>query len=108
MFRRWEWLSVWWKWFGKNRELHLLSLTRGRELVGILPLYVSRTRFGGRKLSWIGVGGPTCPEYLGPIIHRDYGEAAVERSPAISDRPHGVGTAYGFPTFRRTIWSPRL
>ncbi|MBN2580010.1 MAG: GNAT family N-acetyltransferase [Pirellulales bacterium] len=78
VFRRWEWLSIWWKWFGENRTMYLLSVRRGRELIGIAPLYVIRTRWGERKLSWIGVGGPTCPEYLGPIVHRDHAEAAVE------------------------------
>jgi CelD/BcsL family acetyltransferase involved in cellulose biosynthesis len=82
VFRRWEWISTWWKWFGKGRKLYVLTLTRGSELVCVAPLYLARTRLGGRRLAWIGDGGPTCPEYLGPIIHKDHAEAVVE---AIAD-----------------------
>ncbi len=78
VFRRWEWVTTWWKWFGKGRELYLLRLTLGQKLVGIAPLCVARARLGGTKLAWIGEGGPTCPEYLGPIVHRDHASAVVE------------------------------
>ena len=78
VFRRWEWVTTWWKWFGENRQLYVLRLTCGPELVGIAPLYVARTRLGSRRLAWVGAGGPTCPEYLGPIIHHDYSGAAVD------------------------------
>jgi len=78
VFRRWEWISTWWKWFGANRELNILLVSHGSELVGIAPLYIERGRFGGRKIEWIGFGGPTCPEYLGPIIHRDFVEPVIE------------------------------
>ncbi len=77
VFRRWEWVNTWWKWFGANRELQVLRLTRGQQLIGIAPLYAARIPFGGRRLAWVGAGGPTCPEYLGPIIHRDYSGAAI-------------------------------
>jgi CelD/BcsL family acetyltransferase involved in cellulose biosynthesis len=79
VFRRWEWLSTWWKWFGRNRELHLLRLMRGPRLVGIVPMYLARNRLGAKILSWIGFGGPTCPEYLGPIVDRDWLEPAIDR-----------------------------
>jgi CelD/BcsL family acetyltransferase involved in cellulose biosynthesis len=97
VFRRWEWISTWWKWFGKGRELYLIKLTRGPELVGLVPLYSARTRFGGRKLAWIGDGGPTYPEYLGPIIHREHAEAVVK---AVADHLHDAGrhwTEMSFP-----------
>ena len=77
VFRRREWISTWWKWFGKGRRLYVLKLTRGTELVGVAPLYLVRTRLGGRRLAWIGAGGPTYPEYLGPIVHRDHASAVV-------------------------------
>ena len=64
VFRRWEWISTWWKWFGKGRELYVLTLTRGSGLVGVAPLCLARTRLGGRKLAWIGAGGPTYPNTL--------------------------------------------
>ena len=82
VFRRWEWISTWWKWFGKGRDLYLIRVTRGAELVGLAPLYTTRARFAGRRLAWIGAGGPTYPEYLGPIIHREYREAVVREMSA--------------------------
>ncbi len=81
VFRRHEWLSAWWKWFGAGRRLHVVQVFSGPNLVGLLPLYQasSNGRFSlrRRKLTLIGVGGPTCPEYLGPIVHRDHAEAVV-------------------------------
>ncbi len=81
VFLRWEWISTWWRWFGANRRLHIVTASDGDALVGVLPLYesaaglpyVARTR----KLSFIGAGGPTCPEYLGPIVHRDHLDAVT-------------------------------
>jgi CelD/BcsL family acetyltransferase involved in cellulose biosynthesis len=32
---------------------------------------------GGGYLRFIGAGGPTYPEYLGPIVHRDYAEPVI-------------------------------
>jgi CelD/BcsL family acetyltransferase involved in cellulose biosynthesis len=78
VFRRWEWQNLWWKWFGNGCQPYVLSLSRGGELVGIVPLYASPTRFGKRKLTWIGAGGPTFPEYLGPVIRQDCGAEAIE------------------------------
>ena len=61
VFRRWEWASTWWRWFGQKRKLHLLKLACGPVLAGILPMYFARGRLGARRIAWIGSGGPTCP-----------------------------------------------
>ncbi len=71
VFRRWEWVNKWWNWFGGNRHLYLRIVMRGSELLGIVPMYRTVTRLGVKTLNWIGAGGPTFPEYLGPIVHQD-------------------------------------
>jgi CelD/BcsL family acetyltransferase involved in cellulose biosynthesis len=78
VFRRWEWQNLWWKWFGNGCQPYVLGLSQGAELVGIVPLYAGPSRFGKRRLTWIGAGGPTFPEYLGPIVRQDCGAAAIE------------------------------
>jgi CelD/BcsL family acetyltransferase involved in cellulose biosynthesis len=74
VFLRWEWLHSWWKWFGAKRGLRLTLVHDGPQLVGILPLYVAgpapQRASGPKRLTLLGAGGPTYPEYLGPIIHR--------------------------------------
>ena len=43
IFSSWEWNSLWWKYFGRGREL-MTTVCRGEagNLVAILPLYRSR------------------------------------------------------------------
>ena len=76
VFTRWDWQSIWWKWFGKNFEPFILLVRRetNNELIGIVPFYRNRRAlpffFGQKHLNLIGYGGMTCPEYLGPIIRK--------------------------------------
>jgi len=57
VFSTWEWLSIWWKHFGKNKKLLILLAEDQEKLVGIAPLmyYVDKT-FGlrTRKIQLIG------------------------------------------------------
>jgi len=99
VFRRHEWLSIWWKWFGEGRKLHVIQILSGSNLVGVLPLYQARRggRFSlrPRKLTLIGTGGPTFPEYLGPIVHRDHTEAIVrELSASLISSPAWDGIEF--------------
>jgi CelD/BcsL family acetyltransferase involved in cellulose biosynthesis len=43
-----EWAETWWRSFGDGRELCLLTLREGNELVGIVPLFIERD--GQRRL----------------------------------------------------------
>jgi CelD/BcsL family acetyltransferase involved in cellulose biosynthesis len=78
VFQRWEWVSTWWNWFGNGRRLRVLWIADGSKPVGIVPMYseswTNSQSPGGGYLRFIGAGGPTYPEYLGPIVHRDYVE----------------------------------
>ena len=55
LFQTWEWASLWWKHFGKGRRAQVLCLQQGDEVVGIAPLYATRTAMGS-CLRWIGTG----------------------------------------------------
>ena len=58
LFSTWEWLSTWWKHFGKERTLRVLVAEEKGETLGIAPLMLSKynARFLGqiRKIEFIG------------------------------------------------------
>jgi len=46
-FLSWEWLSVWFKWFGADKTPFILKAYRANRLVGLLPLYRQKQNFFG-------------------------------------------------------------
>ncbi|MBS1718781.1 MAG: GNAT family N-acetyltransferase [Armatimonadetes bacterium] len=62
-FQTWEWQSSWWNHFGSGKKLHLVELTEGGDLVGLLPLVQSFSPW--RTLRMLGTG-PS--DILRPII----------------------------------------
>jgi CelD/BcsL family acetyltransferase involved in cellulose biosynthesis len=64
-FRRFEWLSTWWKHYRQPHwELFVIAAREeDGELVGLLPLYLSKTLLGGRVLRFLG-SGEVCTDYL--------------------------------------------
>ncbi len=74
LFLSWEWLTLWWRYFGRARaEAEILAFHRGEELVGVVPLYRQRVRRNGVLpaisvqligLSWRDAGPPMISEYL--------------------------------------------
>lgn len=101
VFLRWEWVGTWWKYFGGGRPLRVYLVYDGSQLVGILPLYARRRALCGISrrmvLAPIGFGGPTCPEYLGLIVHREALEAVVQRLAAELRSPDDRWTAIELP-----------
>lgn len=75
VFLTFEWVSLWWKWFGQNNKLCLLEIIEGNRLVAIVPLYEGFISvLPGMKmlaLRFVGDGGPVYPDYLGPILAKD-------------------------------------
>lgn len=82
VFATWEWQYLWWKTYGKGRPLKIVVAQEGGKPVGILPLYVQPQRlFKGmeaRLLRFVGTGGDTFPDDLGPVLGGGR-EAAVSR-----------------------------
>ncbi len=78
VFRRFEWLSSWWNVFGKADSFSVFLVYDHGDLVAALPMYLSEPRLFGRfvkpRLRLIGIGGPTCPEYLGIIVSSEHVE----------------------------------
>lgn len=59
-----EWNRAWWEEFKANKELFVLTVRRGDDTVGIVPLYRKTT--DERKILRF-VGGIDLTDYLGPI-----------------------------------------
>lgn len=59
-----RWNKLWWEEFGADKDLFVLSLVRGDEVVALVPLY--RKHEGERKILRF-VGGIDLTDYLGPI-----------------------------------------
>ena len=71
VFASFDWQHLWWKTYGRSRPLRLLVATSGAEVLGILPLYVSTERvlrYPVRLLRFVGTGGDTWPDDLGPVL----------------------------------------
>jgi CelD/BcsL family acetyltransferase involved in cellulose biosynthesis len=47
VFLTWEWLFTWWKHFHLERELSILTVREGGELVGLAPFMLRTTRLAG-------------------------------------------------------------
>ena len=72
-FLSWEWIVVWYKWFGAGRTPFVLKAYRENQLIGILPLCLQKKKILGmnlRRLSFIGEaqGGA---DYLDLIAKRE-------------------------------------
>lgn len=80
VFNSWMWQYAWWTLYGSGRRLNLLVASRGSAIVGILPLYAETvTAFGlsVRMLRFIGCGGDTHPDDIGPLLALGHERAAA-------------------------------
>lgn len=86
IFTGFDWQSTWLEFFGPELKGELFVLTirdESSELIGIAPFYRR-----GKHLTWIGYGGRTCPEYLGPIVRDGFVEPVVSAIVEfLQDRP---------------------
>jgi CelD/BcsL family acetyltransferase involved in cellulose biosynthesis len=63
-----DWNRLWWEEFGAGKDLFLLTMRRGGELVALVPLY--RQEEDGKKIFRF-IGGVDLTDYLGPICTRE-------------------------------------
>ena len=72
VFLTYDWLSIWWKHFGGQRKLFLLTAEENDEVIGIAPLMFSKYKFPAlgtiRKIEFVGTR------------HSDYNDFIVSRS----------------------------
>lgn len=84
IFQTYEWNRIWWKHFGTNKKLHIVTVFTGNKLAGIAPLFEDDVALLGRKvyscLRFLGsyviqpegvplMGGIPYSDYLDCIIH---------------------------------------
>jgi len=65
VFLTWEWLSTWWKHYGKDKKLLLLLVKENNEILGIAPLMYSVYRMFGLRIGKV--------EFIGSP-HSDYND----------------------------------
>ncbi|MHB1414155.1 MAG: GNAT family N-acetyltransferase [Chloroflexota bacterium] len=70
-FLDWEWQDLWWRTFGDGRELWLLAVRQGSDLVGIAPLMFAQGRLT------FSCGDDVC-DYLDILARPGYEEAVCE------------------------------
>ena len=71
VFNSWIWQYQWWQAYGADRPLRLLVALEGGQVVGVLALYLQTIEVMGvpvRLLRFVGSGGDTHPDDLGPVI----------------------------------------
>jgi CelD/BcsL family acetyltransferase involved in cellulose biosynthesis len=71
VFETFPWQRLWWAHYGWTQPLRVLVATDGAGVVGILPVYVNTETALGvsvRLLRFVGNGGDTSPDDLGPIL----------------------------------------
>jgi CelD/BcsL family acetyltransferase involved in cellulose biosynthesis len=71
VFTSWIWQFQWWQVYGGGQPLRILVALSAGEAVGILALYIQRTKVMGvpvRLLRFVGTGADTYPDDLGPLL----------------------------------------
>ncbi|HEU4390621.1 MAG TPA: hypothetical protein VFV34_22650, partial [Blastocatellia bacterium] len=72
----WEWMTTWWEVFGEGRQLCVLVVRDGGEVIGIAPLLKRTVQYYGllsyERLEFLGSGedeaDEICTEYLDFIL----------------------------------------
>jgi CelD/BcsL family acetyltransferase involved in cellulose biosynthesis len=66
MFLSWEWMHLWWRHFGKGRQLRAIEIRNGKDLLALLPLCIVSGR-----IEFLGTGS-VGSDYLDLIVHADH------------------------------------
>lgn len=77
IFQTWEWAAHWWRHFGRDRDLRVITIRSDGRLVGILPFYVWANR-PLRVLRFLGHGPG---DELGPIADTGHRLAVARALP---------------------------
>ncbi|MFH0876169.1 MAG: GNAT family N-acetyltransferase [archaeon] len=79
IFLTYDWLYTWYKHFGNDKKLFILTCYDNDELVGIAPLVISKVKlvFKLRMLEFMG-GEEACSEYLDFIVKKGHEAKCIE------------------------------
>ena len=84
IFQTYEWNRVWWKYFGRNKKLHIVAVLKEDKLVGVAPLFEDDVCVLGHKvysrLQFIGsyVSQPEGEPLKGCISYSDYLDCIIQ------------------------------
>jgi CelD/BcsL family acetyltransferase involved in cellulose biosynthesis len=78
IFLSYSWLSIWWRYYGRGRDLRIFVFSRENKIIGILPLMKEQFGFGPFSMRAIKIAGtdflpiavcfPVSPESLPDVI----------------------------------------
>jgi len=88
LFLTWEWLATWWKHLSTERELFVLTVRAGGELVAIAPFSLRRRRLGAMSspsVEFLGTGS-VGSDYLDLIVRGGCEREVVQALAAWLDR----------------------
>jgi CelD/BcsL family acetyltransferase involved in cellulose biosynthesis len=73
-----DWCEVWWKHYGRGRQLEILVFKKNRNLVGILPLYIDRVVLGLLTVKIVKIIGTdySLYSYCLPLVVEEIGQVA--------------------------------
>jgi len=71
-FQTWEWQTAWWRQYAKRRKPYILALYEGHDMVGLMPMMVSRGAW--RALRAMASGAS---DYLHPLARAGYEDAVA-------------------------------
>ena len=85
IFECFDWQHLWWRTYGDGQRLKLLVATQDGVVTGLLALYVNvldMLRYPVRALRFVGTGGDTQPDDLGPVLAPGH---EIEAARALAD-----------------------
>lgn len=77
VFSTWEWLSIWWKHFGRDKKLLLLLAEDDNKILGIAPLMYSVYKMFGLRIGKIEFIGTPSSDYNDLILAKK-GEECIK------------------------------
>jgi CelD/BcsL family acetyltransferase involved in cellulose biosynthesis len=79
IFLTYDWCRIWWKYYGKNRDLRVWVFQKGTDLVGIVPLFLERIGLGPVSVRAAKLVGSdhTMAQFSLPIV-RDHIPEVIE------------------------------
>lgn len=83
IFQTYEWNRIWWEYFGRGKELHIVVIYHDELMVGIIPLFWDTVQLFNQKvyscLRFLGstVSQPEGENLMGIIAYSDYLDAII-------------------------------